>query len=45
MSTLGVMLAGGSSSRFGGDKAVAILGGRTLLQRVATWWLALNSVT
>lgn len=34
MSTLGVVLAGGSSSRFGGDKAVAILGGRTLLQRV-----------
>ncbi len=34
MSTLGVVLAGGSSSRFGGDKAVAILGERTLLQRV-----------
>ena len=34
MSTLGVVLAGGSSSRFGGDKADAILGGRTLLQHV-----------
>ncbi|MDE2184605.1 MAG: molybdenum cofactor guanylyltransferase [Alphaproteobacteria bacterium] len=34
MSTLGVVLAGGSSSRFGADKAAAILGGRTLLQHV-----------
>ncbi len=34
MSTLGVILAGGSSSRFGADKAAALLVGRTLLQRV-----------
>jgi molybdenum cofactor guanylyltransferase len=34
MSTLGVVLAGGSSIRFGGDKAAALLGGRTLLQHV-----------
>lgn len=34
MSTLGVVLAGGSSSRFGTDKAAAILGGRTMLQLV-----------
>ena len=30
---LGVVLAGGKSSRFGSDKAVAELGGRTLLAR------------
>jgi molybdopterin-guanine dinucleotide biosynthesis protein A len=34
VSTLGVVLAGGSSSRFGTDKAAALLGGRTLLQLV-----------
>ena len=34
MSTLGVVLAGGSSSRFGADKAAAILGKKTLLQHV-----------
>jgi molybdopterin-guanine dinucleotide biosynthesis protein A len=30
---LGVVLAGGQSTRFGGDKALAELGGRTLLSR------------
>jgi molybdopterin-guanine dinucleotide biosynthesis protein A len=30
---LGVVLAGGESTRFGGDKALAELGGRTLLSR------------
>jgi molybdenum cofactor guanylyltransferase len=34
MNTLGVVLACGSSLRFGGDKAAALLGDRTLLQRV-----------
>lgn len=31
MKTLGAVLAGGRSSRFGSDKALAMLGGRTLL--------------
>lgn len=31
MTTLGAVLAGGRSSRFGSDKALAMLGGRTLL--------------
>ena len=31
MRTLGAVLAGGRSSRFGSDKALAMLGGRTLL--------------
>ena len=30
---MGIVLAGGKSSRFGADKAVAILGGETLLSR------------
>ena len=30
---LGAVLAGGASSRFGSDKAMALLGGRTLLDR------------
>jgi len=30
---LGAVLAGGQSSRFGSDKALAALGGRTLLER------------
>ena len=30
---LGVVLAGGQSTRFGSDKAMAELGGRTLLAR------------
>ncbi len=34
MKTLGVVLAGGSSSRFGEDKAAALLGDKTLLQHV-----------
>ena len=33
-SVLGVVLAGGKSSRFGADKATAVLGGETLLSRV-----------
>jgi molybdopterin-guanine dinucleotide biosynthesis protein A len=32
---LGAILAGGQSRRFGSDKAVAIVGGRTLIDRVA----------
>ena len=32
MKTLGVVLAGGRSSRFGSDKAQALLGGRTLIE-------------
>lgn len=32
MSTLGVVLAGGRSSRFGSDKAQALLGGRPLIE-------------
>lgn len=32
---LGAVLAGGRSSRFGSDKAAALLGGRTLLDRAA----------
>jgi molybdopterin-guanine dinucleotide biosynthesis protein A len=35
MRVLGVVLAGGQSSRFGSDKALAELGGRTLLDRAA----------
>ncbi len=31
---LGVVLAGGRSARFGGDKALAMLAGKTLLERV-----------
>ena len=31
---LGVVLAGGRAARFGADKALAVLGGRTLLERV-----------
>ncbi|WP_336982007.1 molybdenum cofactor guanylyltransferase [Altererythrobacter fulvus] len=38
---LGVVLAGGQSSRFGSDKALAMLGGRSLLSRsvgtLGTW--------
>ena len=34
MKTLGAVLAGGRSSRFGSDKALAMLGGRTLLDHV-----------
>ena len=30
---LGAVLAGGKSTRFGSDKAVAVLGGETLLMR------------
>lgn len=33
MTTIGAVLAGGQSSRFGSDKALAELGGRTLLAR------------
>lgn len=33
---LGAVLAGGQSSRFGGDKALAVLDGRTLLDRAVT---------
>jgi molybdopterin-guanine dinucleotide biosynthesis protein A len=33
--TLGAVLAGGRSSRFGSDKALAMLGGRTLLDHAA----------
>jgi molybdopterin-guanine dinucleotide biosynthesis protein A len=36
MKTLGAVLAGGRSSRFGSDKAVAMLGGRTLLDHALT---------
>ena len=36
MKTLGVVLAGGRSSRFGSDKALAMLGGRSLLDHAAT---------
>jgi molybdenum cofactor guanylyltransferase len=32
----GLTLAGGKSSRFGGDKAVALLGGRSLLERATS---------
>jgi molybdenum cofactor guanylyltransferase len=32
---LGAIIAGGQSSRFGGDKALAMLGGRALLDHVA----------
>lgn len=35
MRTLGAILAGGRSSRFGRDKAVALLGGRRLIDRAA----------
>ncbi len=35
MRTLGAVLAGGRSSRFGSDKALAMLGGRTLLDHAA----------
>lgn len=35
MRVLGAILAGGESRRFGSDKAVAMLGGRTLLDHVA----------
>ena len=35
MKTLGAVLAGGRSSRFGSDKALAMLGGRTLLDHAA----------
>lgn len=35
MRTLGAVLAGGRSSRFGSDKAQATLGGRTLLDHAA----------
>jgi molybdenum cofactor guanylyltransferase len=36
MSVLGVILAGGKSSRFGSDKALAVLGGRPLIEHVAS---------
>lgn len=36
MKTLGAVLAGGRSSRFGSDKALAMLDGRTLLDRAVT---------
>lgn len=36
MRTLGAVLAGGRSSRFGSDKALAMLGGRTLLDHATT---------
>lgn len=36
MSILGLVLAGGRSSRFGSDKAEAVLGGTTLLQHALT---------
>ncbi|MGH6694275.1 molybdenum cofactor guanylyltransferase [Sphingopyxis sp.] len=35
MRTLGAVLAGGRSSRFGSDKALAMLGGRTLLDHAS----------
>ena len=35
MKTLGAVLAGGRSSRFGSDKALAMLGGRTLLDHAS----------
>jgi molybdopterin-guanine dinucleotide biosynthesis protein A len=34
MRVLGAVLAGGRSSRFGSDKALALIGGRTMLDRV-----------
>lgn len=36
MSVLGAILAGGKSSRFGSDKALAIFEGRTLIEHVAS---------
>ena len=33
---LGAVLAGGASSRFGSDKALALIGGRTLLDRAGS---------
>ncbi|SEH13809.1 molybdenum cofactor guanylyltransferase [Sphingopyxis sp. YR583] len=36
MKTLGAVLAGGRSSRFGSDKALAMLDGRSLLDHAAT---------